>query len=348
MKIGILTFHKAYNYGAILQTYALYKTLKNFNVECEVIDYCPKSTSTISFKQKIKKLLKHFYEKKKIQAFTVFSKNITFTNKEYHNIEELNDLDIQNYFDKYIVGSDQVWNKNIIKNDYAYFLDFVKEPKKKYSYAASIGNVNFSADVQKIYEQKLMDFSLISIREQSSKKILKYLDNENIKVVSDPTLLLDKYDWLKITSRRLINKKYAFLYTIGVPDNLVKYAKKICKEKNLILINSKKSRAFFRNLNPSDFLSFIYNAEYVFTNSFHGTCFSIIFEKQFVTEVNLKTNSINTRSFDLLKKLGLTNRDMNDISFKIDDKIDYDSVEKIKTEFKNESIDFLNKIINYK
>lgn len=131
---------------------------------------------------------------------------------------------------------------------------------------------------------------------------------------------------------------------VGEADKLRKYAQEVCKQKGLKLIDCKKSIEFFMHSSPEDFLSFIENAEIVFTNSFHGTAFSIIFEKKFVTEVHLK-GGFNSRSDDLLNLLNIHNRDMDDAGFEIDAQIDWKLVESIRDAEIKKSMDVLRRMI---
>ena len=355
MKIGILTFHKAYNYGAVLQAFALQKKLAALGCESEIIDYRSiekrKKTKLFSYntemniKGNVSKFIRVIYRYPKNKNFDLFmSEEMSVSPESYSTFYEMEELDKTGKYDTYIVGSDQVWNFNNNCRDKTFLLSFCHDNNKKNSYAASIGNVNFDSEMMDLYTHELSGFHVLSVREESSINEFDFLKNNHARAAIDPTLLLEKNDYIEITSKRIIPQKYAFLYTIGDVRNLRSYAKNFCVENNLKLIDSKHSSEFFLNSSPRDFLSFIYNAEYVFTNSFHGTAFSIIFQKYFGTEINTKTG-INNRSFDLMKKTDLLSRDIDSISFNMKNKIDYNHVNKVLDSLKNESFSILNEII---
>ena len=141
----------------------------------------------------------------------------------------------------------------------------------------------------------------------------------------DPTLLLTKEDWKKLVLDRPIKEKYIFVYYIRESKDLLNYAYQFAEKRGYKVINSKKSIEFLKKCSPQDFLTWIYHSEYFITNSFHGTVFSILFEKQFAVELD-NGKSVNNRSKELLETVGICNReiDMKNME-QIDDKIDFES-----------------------
>ena len=221
-------------------------------------------------------------------------------------------------YDKYVVGSDQVWNPLILGNDLTYLLPFVKDSTKKVSYAASFGSATFPAAYTEIYHNHIKQFSFISVREKSGLDILDSMHILNGKVVLDPTFLLSRKEWLKYKSDTLeIKKKYVLCYLM--PGNLsnayiVKNAKLIASKLScdLKIVGGREYKRFFASVyvvdaGPSEFLSLIEGAFLILTNSFHGTCFSINFEKRFVSIVDNRGNvyNRNSRIVDLLNLLEL-------------------------------------------
>lgn len=355
MKVGILTFHRAYNYGAILQAYALQEKLREMGVQSEIIDYLSiakrKQNKLFAYNPKLRlkgnllKVIKDCYRKRKNEAFDQFMRDeMVLSEKNYSTFDELVQMDTQGSYDTYIVGSDQVWNYNNTLRDVAFLLGFVSIDKKKCSYAASIGSAKFDDETYALYNRELKKFRVLTVREESSIGEYGFLRENHARAVVDPTLLLKKSDYEKLAHPRIPKKKYAFMYTIAGERHLRKFAEQYCKDNGLSLVDSKKSSIFFKNSNPKDFLSFIQYADCVFTNSFHGTALSIMLEKQFVTEVQTKT-SFNNRSNDLMKKLGLQNRDIDSAGFVASDLIDYRLVEQELDKLKNVSEDILREII---
>lgn len=355
MKIGILTFHRAYNYGAILQAYALQEKLKEMGAQSEIIDYLStvkrKQNKLFTYNKKLGlkgnllKLVKDCYRKGKNEAFDQFMKDeMVLSESEYSSMDELVQMDQQGVYDTYIVGSDQVWNYNNTLRDSAFLLSFVSDNMKKCSYAASLGSAKFDDEIYAQYNSELQKFRVLTVREESSIGEQGFLSENHARAVVDPTLLLKKNNYERLAHPRILKEKYAFMYTIAEERHLRKFAEQYCKDNGLILVDSKKSGVFFRNPSPKDFLSFIQYADCVFTNSFHGTALSIMLEKQFITEVQTKS-SLNNRSNDLIGKLGLQDRDIDSNGFTSRDSIDYMIVKQKLDKLRNDSEDILKEII---
>lgn len=356
--IGILTFHRAYNYGAILQAFALQKKIKELGYNSEIIDYVSiekrkqnklfRFQADQKFTSNISKFVKDIYRAGKNKKFDQFMKEeMVLSSQEYFTFEQMQKMDSTRKYDTYIVGSDQVWNIDNNKRDKTFVLSFCNDNRKKCSYAASIGSAEFDGEMKKLYQAELCKFRVLAVREESTIEKYDFLKENGAIVTIDPTLLLNSSDYMRIASPRIIKERYAFLYTIEEERNLRRYARNFCKEKGLILIDSKKSIPFFTHSDPRDFLSFILHAEYVFTNSFHGTAFSIIMEKQFATEVHTRYR-LNNRSLDLLSQTSLTDRDIDDNSFKMNKSIDFANVNKKVKQLRMRSVTVLKQIVSEK
>ncbi len=332
MKIGIMTFHKAYNYGAELQAYALCTKIRKLGHEAEIIDYRDLyNHSQIFLKQHItpknliKVLIQIAYRLKKHGKFDRFARSyIPVSNTVYRNHDGLVTLDREQVYDVYVAGSDQIWNFEIPIYDESYLLNFVKDPNKKCAYAPSMGGSVIPENRFTRYKDIISDFRVLSLREESD--IVRYKDffGTNARPALDPTLLLTADDYKSIMPKRLTEKKYTLLYTITGSDRLKKIAAKTADQKGLKLIDLKRSLEVFSHCGPEDFISWIYHADYVFTNSFHGTAFSIIFQKQFSVELHNQNNYCNTRAGDLMDKLGLGGRDIDSAEYMLDRKINWD------------------------
>ena len=356
LKIGILTFHNAMSYGAVLQAYALQHTIENFGYETEVINYMcediynahvriiPK-TKNIKFNIKMslmghkrykwRNLLRNF-RKKYLHESVKVSKN------------ELVDLG-ENY-SKVIAGSDQVFNDVCTKFDNTYFLDFVPD-KKKYTYAASFGADIIPKKLEDEYRNRLTGFQQLSIREESGCKIVKTLLNREAECNIDPTFLLTDAEWDNVIETKT-RKPYVFVFSVLKPLDLVNYAIKLGEEKGLEVLYlenysfpKRKGLRYIGPVSPSEFIGLIKNAEYVVTNSFHGMAFSIIYKKKFIVELNTAA-SRNIRCEGLLKKIGIRNNEI--VNGNVDlHKIEYNwkDVKAIIEEERKKSFKYLKSIL---
>lgn len=349
MKIGVITFHRSLNYGAALQTYALQKALHSIGIDSEVIDYRNKEKEDDrkliknGEKFKLKTFAQIVFRLKKRKAFNKFYKeNIPVSNLMYDNN---NSHLIEHSYDKIIVGSDQVWNDGCIHNDDSYLLSFIATPGKRYSYAASIaGDCETAEKTVMKYKKDFDKFSVISIRESNIIDFVKSQFGDKARNDLDPVLLLDKFKWEKVLSKRNKKKPYVFMYLVGAPKNVVKFAKDLAKKENCVLIDNKTSFEFLNHNSPEEFLSWIYNAEYVVTNSFHGTAFSILFEKEFFIEYEVSKGHYNFRAKSLVTQLSIDDREITSEEYMCKQRIDYPTVLNKLDALRNESIEYLNSI----
>lgn len=302
---GIITFHRADNHGAVLQAYALQKTLEEqCGVHTQIIDYCAdKIEETKQYKggnqtlrDFVKSILISVYYRIKHKGFEQFRKKYLHISQQY---DKKNIAKSNNYYDIFITGSDQVWNLECSGFDYTYFLDFVSDDKKRYSYAASIGNYKFTPEEKEIISDHIKNMNAISVREKSALDELAGIDKD-MSIHPDPVMLLSEEEYKKIMSKRLMNRKYVFVYLIQEDVNVLKKARQYAKENGCKIINNKSSIEFILHNSPAEFLSWIYYADAVFTNSFHGTAFSLIFNKKLAADTELTKKRINSRVDGLL------------------------------------------------
>lgn len=342
MKIKTITCHDVYNSGASLQAYALMKYLQNNGHEVEIIDYKPdylcnnyKLSAVNNPKYEKNLILKYIYLALKlperILALRIKSKYDKFKNKylniterRYQSNEELKSNPPE--ADIYICGSDQIWNSKF-KNgkDPAFYLDFVPKGKVRASYAASFATEAIDNELKEITKERIEKLDFVGVREVSALNILKDLEIEKGVQVMDPVFLLDEYEWSDMTYEINNNEKYIFVYDFDGNDLIKEIALEIAKERNLKIYTVFKcdySDKVIERMGPIDFISYIKNSEFVISNSFHGTAFSIIFKKEFVV-INRK-EAINTRMRDLLSILNIENRlisenyDFNNIIKQVD------------------------------
>lgn len=347
MKIGIVTFHWATNYGAVLQAYALSSYLNSLGNETEIIDYYPlkyKKNIISAFMtrhlQAIPRRIKEIGKEKKIEEFR--KRNLKRT--KYYSSE--NQLKMKApVYDCYICGSDQIWNMSFLrygerKKTYVYFLSFAPADKILASYAASFGTTAYAEDLKKDIINKLQRFDFISVREATGLKIVKDLGFSNACVVPDPTLLLKKEDYKKFIRNSRIKHKYAYAYMLHGKDKDADDVFTYLKNNNISVIPCD-------NGGVENWLTDIYYSELVVTNSFHGVVFSILFERPFVA-VLIKDSGMNDRIITLLDKLGLLDR-IFDGNLKIIDKpIDWEMVSEHLSDYRSIGCNYINRILSYK
>ena len=364
-KIGIVTFHNAHNYGAVLQVFALQNVLKEEN-DVEVINYRNREVEAIYKifrinKKNIFTICKSLFgdfiyyrkDKKRYKSFNEFINNNLNLSKEYKNEKQL--LDNPPKLDIYITGSDQVWNYSIAKNVNIYTLNFGGEDVKRISYAASIGEETFYSDYLEQYKNNISKLDAISVREKSAQTYIQKLINKEVALTLDPTLLIKKEEWDKyIIDKKEKNEKYIFAYIVedneecfkilnylsGITGYKVIYAGRRNKNIKNILEN-----AYSRG--PLDFISLIKNAEYVIATSFHATVFSILYHKKFWIIPHIKTGG---RVTSLLETLEIRNRAVDSLdefkTKKYDEKIDYEKVDIILEKERQKSKKWLKNAID--
>jgi len=364
MKIGILTLHHAINYGAFLQCYALQQTLYRQDKNAYVINYRPaykmrndltfyllRGFSNLSIIGKMRRTLFFFlalpFRFVHLDAFYKSTKkNIRFGEKIVFNKKDLESI-VEKY-DVIVFGSDQIWSPKITEGfEDVYWGDF-KFNGKKISYSVSAGDDFESYFFNVDLRSKLNNFSSISTRELQLMKFLNKNYDIKCKRTADPTLLIEKESWQKFAARRHINKKYVLLYSVKSKMLTKKIATAISKLLNIAVIEIPADVSFssifnFRiKLTPEKFVRLFADAQFVVTSSFHGTCFAINMEKQFVSVGESMDD--NKRIFSLLCELGLANRfviDDNSIENLFYERINFNNVNKRLDVLRAESIQFL-------
>lgn len=360
-KVGIITYHRAYNYGSALQSYALNYFLRTYGFDVKTIDYSnenqrnlyelfEKNNSVMSIARNIHTLLYYGKLKEKKRKFDEFIKlEIPVTEKKFMKKTDLINYDFG--FDNYICGSDQIWNQNCADFDSSYMLSFVKDKTKCISYAPSIGVSSITDEQGNKFKEEISNFKSISIREEQGKNILeKYIDKD-IKVVLDPTFLIEENEWEKLSNKPKIKGDYIFAYFIGDVSGMRDFTESLRKKTKLpVVVVYKNLRDFkyktvkYYDAGPKEFLGLIKNAKYVCTNSFHSVVFSIIFKKKFWVFVEDQDKNLpQTRIHNITKKLGLENRILSKskMDIDIDANIDYEEVNKKLNEEKQKSIKYL-------
>lgn len=362
MKIGILTFHCAHNYGAVLQCYATQEFLKSKGHDVEVINYRPKYLLRPYhlFDKKyitrggLKRILKNIVQEiiifptryKRWRVFQRFINNKLSLSKPFSGLSSVPDT-----YDAYIVGSDQIWNSNITCGfDDVYFCNFLfsKENRKYIAYAASMESKTLSDEDRTFYEEQLRNFDFISVREKNLQELLSPLTDNSIQHVLDPTLMVPSNVWSKFIGEATEKERYVLVYQTMPDENTSRIAKELACQLNVGVVEvgavvSFYNRGDYNDVSPEEFVCLIKNAECVVTTSFHGTAFSIILNRPFYTLVQ----GWNTRSSSLLVKLGLQDRMISPASTPLFAEINYSDVNTKLDILRKESQDFLSLALTF-
>lgn len=364
MKIGIVTYHRALNYGAVLQCMSLYSALKRLGHDVEVVDYRPEAIEKyrMYFRAKDFSLCKGVIAKLRylVSCLTLISSR----RKTVHKFDEFLDNNIklspvvssvsdapQNY-DIVFFGSDQIWNPAINEGiDKVYLGQMPKGYAKFYTYAVSMGCLDlFEGKVAEIYQKYIESFDGLSVRETTMQRFLKEKLGKDSSVVCDPSLLLTKAECEKIAVEPR-DKDYVLLFILdGNPDALG-FANRIANQlgKKVIRIGAVQN-PLHRNLcelraelSPAEFLGYIMHADCIVTNSFHATSFSLIMQKNFYTI--LRKNN-NDRAKTILSVAGLENRLVDATENLAFTTISYEGVTERLETYKKKSIKWIADSLN--
>lgn len=360
MKIGIITFHTALNYGAVLQTYATYTILIKMGNDVEIINYhapfnekrfAPKGMKYFFNIRNIANILLHnSYQHFNKSVFNQFITNHLKTTIPYYDASEL--FKLNEVFDTFISGSDQVWNLACTEGDDTYYLPFVDDLKKRNAYAVSLGYNQVPENMKVIYAKLINGFNNISVREKAGVRIVKELTDKDATLVLDPTLLLSRSQWKKIADfSKVPMGRYLLMYLMSEDKALIKFAKEFAKRKDLqiIYINQRafhmKGAVNIKNITPEQWIGLFLRADTIVTNSFHGLVFSINFHKLFYTKY-IPNSISNSRLETILDLLSLHNRRLGSSTYDVNSEIDYVSVDLELQELRKHSILYLKKIID--
>jgi len=372
MKVGILTYHRSYNYGAALQAYALKTYIESYGHEVEFVDYWPNYRRGMydlfnfnHFKKDVtlKNILYgcfdlvkdviYFFPKliryKKFQKFIETNLSVISSRESFREGAQIPDI-----YDIYIFGSDQIWRYGEFALasgfDPVYWGEFPINAKgKKVAYAASMGVMELDDNKIEFIIEKINNFNAISVREQQLKEIIDPLFNKPVYQVLDPVFLLEKEIWVENASKDFKTpEKYVLLYNIKHKKKLYNYSKNIASSMNNKLIEISGSINFKRyflksskqTIGPKEFIKLIENAELVISSSFHGVAFSLVFNKQFYA-LEMGNNAERVKS--LLRTLGIEDRYITyDKRSDLKEQINYEHVNTILKKEKEDSKKYLS------
>ena len=323
-KVCVVTYSHSKNYGAALQLFATYKALEMRGYNPIVLNYVNEFESSNKIKDVLKRQsglkgkMRAFVSsyllgsiKNGINNFTPFYSKMHYTG-EIHSVFEMGDFtDI----DVFLGGSDQVWNPLITgEYDKVFLLADNSIKGKRVSFSSSMGSIGNAKWDDKLFVDSLEKFEKIAVREKIAKDYIKDKINKPVQVTVDPTMLFDKKHWENIilSKKNMVNEKYILVYALGghfdeLNDLAHKIGGKIGAKVAAITLSNVYKKVDYKitTATPEDFVQLVFNAEFVVTNSFHGTCFSIIGETPFYS---VYFDSNPKRVEDLLNKYGLSKR----------------------------------------
>ncbi len=366
-KIGIITI-QGDNYGATLQAVALNHYLNKNGFDAENLDYndVNRVKNSLSFKQRIindlwmKVAVKLIIGNRKKDRFEAFRQANLKLSKDKWRSKEALIKDCPQY-DIYLSGSDQIWNPDVMRDDYNYLLAFAPDSAKKIAYASSFGKSKLPDNKKDIYKKYLSRFDHIAVREASGKAIVEELLGYEPQQVVDPTLLLNAEEWSKVSDYKPATEKYILCYYMPGDNTVCAAIKKISEDISkktgykIINLGLKEYYKYKPGMDcrvdagPADFVNLFLGAEYVVTNSFHGTAFSTNFNKKVYVPINKDldgTKARHIRMVDYLKSIGMENSilpvgadgiipDVSAIEF------DYEKVNANIQNMRNASIEYL-------
>lgn len=359
-KVGILTYHTGFNYGASLQAYALQTVIRKLGYDCEIINFETERflASREMFSRnprRMKEIIKiisrlPYYSslKKRQQLFIEYTNTYLKTSQLYRTEEEL--IRHVSDYECIVCGSDQIWNlsqKDAPAANLIFFLNFPKQ-QRRISYAASFGKwVKEAPGYEELFLPWIREFDAVSIREVSG---VEYLKSRGIEceISLDPTVLLDMQDYDTICAPRLIQERYVLLFSWSCGPDVLKAAKITADKLKLPLYNivpppRAVGKGIRRKLDigPREFLSMIKYAEFIVTDSFHGTAFSTTFERPYVSVVS--NRSADPRMKSLLEQLGLENHlcKVSELDILSLINTDYSRVQERKIQLREKSIHYL-------
>lgn len=379
-KIGIITILKVNNYGAELQAYATQKALQLMGYDAEIIDYLfyknPRHkrtkmsapTAKMSVKKHLQEWLfpiianwkaRNFREAQEARNrnFEQFHAENTKQSECYDTIDKL--MAAQLDYDVLMSGSDQVWNPGVYSSLDPYLLRFGTEKMKRVAYASSFGVSSLPEDVKAYYKEALQNYDAISVREDKAVELVKSVSGCDAQLVLDPTLLLNKEQWLEVAKpvEELPEVPYILIYELIPVPYVKKLAKYVSEKTGMPIVRLCKNAAVedpeseimsVIDAGPSEFITLFEKAGFVVTNSFHGTAFCINFGKQFYTVIPGGASN-NSRQKSILKLFGCENRMIVDGSALPDvSEIDVTKTMETLNEERTKSLNYLKNAIDGK
>ena len=367
MRTGLITFHFAHHYGAQLQAYATMRAIQELGHDCQVIDFrLPHTTQSSALFQKpnsVRALASNVHTalhygpmKRRYDRFEAFvAEQMALSPRRYTSVEELR-RDPPAY-DVYVAGSDQIWNPYIYADkqfEPAFLLDFVREGRK-IAYAPSLGVSSLPQPYDGQLRDYLASFAALSARESRGKELLENITGKEVQLVLDPTLLLTGEQWGELAAEPDRKEPYILCYFISDPGEVGQRARELHERTGWPIVQLAGIRRALPgaetvvfDAGPREFLGLFRNAACVCTNSFHGSVFSMQFDRPFFTAMSPKEKAepAYSRIYSLLSRLGCADRivGMPDTAA-ADAEMDYGAIHQKLAEARAESAGYLRRAI---
>lgn len=376
-KIGIISsYYQNWNMGGLLQAYALNKTISKLGYDAEHIRLCyaePAEHGSIT--KKVRTVLtRHRLSSVLIERFFCIAQHDTKNRRKFHSFHDdyisasagccdaITVKKMNKHYGTFVTGSDQIWNPQFWSDRLlsVFGLAFADKEKRTVSYAASMGSEQSAVGKEKVFREILKGLDFISVREAAAKNFLQPLTDKEVKVVLDPTLLMEKEEWEVITAKPQTDEPYIFAYFLEEQEPHTNQLQHIAELKKLPVHCFSTDDCYVRletdkcvkGIGPREFISYIKNAEMIVTNSFHGMVFSVIFNKPFWVLKRYKDTdkaSANNRITDFLKELTLEDRLIEDgvmlTENEINHPIDYIRINRILAPKRDDSLEWLKKAL---
>lgn len=372
--IGILTYHHYYNYGTMLQALALQQYIYALGYRAEIIDY--QHDTSVSFQKRIALRIKRFpiyfmeydryrtlaknvnYQKERKELFERFyAQNLIVGKRKYTCIEDLRR--VKPDYDGYVIGSDQTWNPFVSNRPEAFYLTFLDDDHKKGSYAPSLPVIDMTEEQRAYLKKHLSRFAYVSCREATGAKELETILNRKVPCVIDPTLLINQSQWEQYEDQHDLENfgDYILVYFLGDNKKHRELVRHIQHKTGFQVVTIPMSYLEMKDsdwvkvtVGPDGFLKLIHNAKMVCTDSFHGTMFSINYQKQFYSFCKMKDGewaSNNSRLYDSLALFSLEDRIIKDkTDFDCAGKINYEDVGKRLVSEREKATDYLRTMLS--
>lgn len=363
MKVGILTFPNSVSYGACLQMIALQNTVRRMGHEVEIIHYhnpymkAEKHTDKgrHPLKRALQRHIRRLLHWRLYARFSCFERQHAVRYPAHAFTDKSRLPEIGRRYDAVICGSDQVWSPYITDMDISYFLDFCGEGTQRVAYAPSFGVVKFPDGFEERIAPELAKFHALSARELPGKELVERLTGRETALVVDPTWLVDAADWVAMEQPHpAATGDYVLYFVVNQSRELLARCKAFAKQHGLKVVmvggnpvaaakNKDPMLSYAMDVGPEQWLYLIHHARYVFTNSFHGTAFSVLFERDVYVQV---PNHNGSRLRQVLESFGMESREVREGEELTESAVDYEKVRKLFAELKDKSLTYLKNALS--
>ena len=359
MKVGILTFPNSVSYGATLQMVALQQTVSRLGHQVEVINYHNPYMKAEKHTQKshhnplkfaVQRRLRPVLHRRLYASFRDFERRWANAYPARPFTDRARLAALGQRYDAVICGSDQVWYPRITNGDLSYFLDFCTEGTRRVAYAPSFGAETFSEEYYRQITPELMRFSALSAREEPGQRLVEQLTGRETALVTDPTWLLTAEDWEKMEKPHPAGcGDYVLYFVVNQSKELLQRCRDFARQHGLKTVvvggnpmtarrNADPMLAYATDIGPEEWLYLVHNARYVFTNSFHGTAFSVIFKKDVYVQYPPHNGS---RLRQVMESLGLEQRVLRDGVEPVEGPAPYEAAQPVFDQMRRRSLAYL-------